>query len=80
MLREVGSDLFVSVTVSFYILKIHGEKSFKLIQYVPAQGNINNQYIISKSGEFLCRGLGYIVCGDSKKKIELCIDAFRNII
>lgn len=68
------------MTAGFYVLKIHGEKSFKLIQYVCAQGNINSLYIISKSGEFLYRGLGYIVWGDSKKKIELCIDAFRNII
>lgn len=42
--------------------------------------NINYQCIISKSGEFPYRGLGCIVWGDSEKKIELGIDAFRNII
>lgn len=52
----------------FYILKIHGEEEFKLIQHVCAQGNINNQYIISKSGEFLHGGLGYIVWGAPKRK------------
>lgn len=64
MLWEVGPGLFVSDSDwGFFILRIHGEKSFKLIQYVRAQGNINNQYIISKSVEFLYRGLGYIVWG-----------------
>lgn len=42
--------------------------------------NINYQHIISKSGQFPYRGLGYIAWGDFEKKIELGIDAFRNII
>lgn len=44
------------------------------------QGNIRFLGFHSKFQDILKNGLDYTVSRDSEKKIELCIDAFRNII